>query len=42
LPTDLVLIVERWEQLPPAVRDSIVMLVRASLPSSPDARRGKP
>jgi hypothetical protein len=28
--------------LPSAVRDSIVMLVRASLPSSPDSRRGKP
>ena len=41
LPHDLTLIIDRWEQLPPAVRDSIVMLVNASLPSSPDLGRGK-
>jgi hypothetical protein len=32
LPPDLALVVERWEQLPEAVRAGIVAMVKASVP----------
>jgi hypothetical protein len=38
LPADLALVIERWTNLPEAIRAGIVAMVRASLPSSGDER----